>query len=196
MDIIIQNLTVRFPSRTVLDGFSARLPEGKVTCLSAPSGWGKTTLLRVLMGLQAPDGGTITGLENVRIGAVFQEDRLCGSLSAAGNVRVACGKRHSREEITRALSAVGLDGASRQPVQTLSGGMKRRVALVRAVLAENTLLLLDEPFKGLDTVTRARVCDWLRGALDGRTVLLVTHDPEDVRLMGGALLAVERRENP
>ena len=96
-DIEIKGLCKAFDGKQVLRDFSAVLPAGQVTGLMAPSGAGKTTLLRILMGLETPDRGTITGLEGLRLSAVFQEDRLCENLNPVSNLRL----------VTPALSQIG-----------------------------------------------------------------------------------------
>lgn len=182
-DIVIENLCKSYEGRPVLQDFSATLPAGHITGLMAPSGAGKTTLLRLLMGLEQPDAGTITGLEGLRLSVVFQEDRLCDDLSAVNNIRLvnpAC----SVQEVTRALEWVGLSGAFWQPARELSGGMRRRVAILRALLAEYDLLLLDEPFKGLDKTTKAVVMADTKQRISARTVLFVTHDASELEALG------------
>lgn len=168
----------------VFENLSLTAPEGRILCVTGESGCGKTTLLRMLMGLEQPDAGTITGLEGRRISAVFQEDRLCENLSAAANVRLVLSGRR-RADIEDIFSSLGLSGALDQPARTLSGGMRRRVALARALLAEYDLLLLDEPFNGLDVETRRRAIACLRARLLGRTAVIVTHDPDLADLLGG-----------
>ena len=182
-DIVIKNLCKAYEGRPVLKDLSATLPAGRVTGLMAPSGAGKTTLLRLLMGLEQPDAGNITGLEGLRLSVVFQGDRLCDDLSAVNNIRLVNPAR-SVQEVTHALDLVGLSGAYWQPARELSGGMRRRVAILRALLAEYDLLLLDEPFKGLDAATKATVMadTWQR--IRGRTVLFVTHDASELDALG------------
>ena len=174
-DIVIRGLCKAFDGKQVLRDFSAALPAGQVTGLMAPSGAGKTTLLRVLMGLETPDRGTITGLEGLRLSAVFQEDRLCENLNPVSNLRLVT-PALSRTAAAEALAAVGLTDCQRQPARELSGGMRRRVAILRALLAEYDLLFLDEPFKGLDQETKEIVMADTRRRCAGRTVLFVTHD--------------------
>ena len=187
-DIVIRGLCKAFDGKQVLRDFSAALPAGQVTGLMAPSGAGKTTLLRILMGLETPDRGTITGLEGLRLSAVFQEDRLCGVFSAVANVRLATGRTLPEPEILRHLEELGLAGSARRPVSQLSGGMRRRVAIARAVCAGPRLLLLDEAFKGLDDQCRRDTVAYIRRHTPGASLLCVTHDPEEAALLGGRCL--------
>lgn len=182
-DIVIENLCKAYEGKPVLDHFSAMLPAGSITGLMAPSGAGKTTLLRLLMGLETPDSGTITGLAGVCLSVVFQEDRLCDNLSAVSNIRLV-NPALSVQEVERALDRVGLSGALWQPARALSGGMRRRVAILRALLAEYDFLLLDEPFKGLDKTTKETVMADTRQRIRGRTVLFVTHDASELAALG------------
>lgn len=189
-DIVVKDLHKRYGELTVLDGFSVVFPAGDITCIMGRSGCGKTTLLRLLMGLEHADGGEITGLP-ARLSAVFQEDRLCEELSAFGNVRLVAPRR-TEEDIRAALAALLLDGeAQKKPVSELSGGMRRRVAIARALLAEGELILMDEPFKGLDDGTREAVLAYVKAMTAGRTVLLVTHDEEDALSLSAHTIRME-----
>ena len=192
-DILVRALCKQFEGKTVLRDFSASFTAGQTTCVMGRSGCGKTTLLNILMGFLAPDAGQITGIPPC-LSAVFQEDRLLDGFCARTNISFVC-PQLSAQEIDRHLAAVGLTMDAAQPVSELSGGMRRRVAIVRAVLANGDLLLLDEPFKGLDESTRAMVAEYLRAETAGRTVIMVTHDPDEVALMGGRLLKMEPAES-
>ena len=169
----IQHLCKSFDGKVVLDHVSLTLESGGTACLMAR---GKTTLLRCIAGLETPDSGQITDLPE-RIAYVFQEDRLCDGFSAVDNIRLVTGKALGECEIRRHLEELGLAGSLDQPVRELSGGMRRRVVISRAVCFGADLLLLDEPFKGLDDEARHR------GAA---AILCVTHDREDAAALGGA----------
>ena len=151
------------------------------------SGCGKTTLLRILAGILPADGGEVSG-RDARFAAVFQEDRLCGNLTAAANVRLVCGDYRSDGDISAAFAAVGLSGCGDRPARELSGGMKRRVALVRALLAEGGAVLLDEPFKGLDEGTRRQAMEFAREQLLGRTAVIVTHDRSEAEFLAESVI--------
>jgi NitT/TauT family transport system ATP-binding protein len=178
MEIRIDNLSKSYGDKKVLSGFSAVLKEGECSVLMGPSGCGKTTLLRILMGLEQADGGTVTGVSD-RIAAVFQENRLCEDFSPVTNVAMVLNRKIPEEIIRQHLSRIGLYDSLDQPVSPLSGGMKRRVAIVRALLADADLLLLDEPFKGLDVETKREVMDYFMEQSAGKTSLVVTHDPAE-----------------
>ena len=148
----IRGLSKRFGEKTLFEDLSLTVDRPMI--LWASSGWGKTTLLRILMGLETPSGGTVSGVG--RVGAVFQEDRLCPQLTAVQNVELVLENTKSdyKQKIVRDLQRLGLDEAALDlPVRKLSGGQKRRAALLRAVWAESDTLLLDEPFTGMDPET-------------------------------------------
>ena len=192
MDLIINSLRKSYDGHVVLDGLTHAFPHGAITCVTGPSGSGKTTLLRLIAGLEAPDGGSISGVPEGGISMVFQEDRLPPQLSAADCLRCVLKKSPLREgRIADALAALGLSEASGQRVSEFSGGMRRRVALARALLFPSPLVLLDEPFKGLDADTRRDAVGFTLSMLAGRTTLLVTHDPEDVADFGGVALRLD-----
>lgn len=177
MDIVLDNIRKTYGDNVVFDGFSARFPEGRLRCIMGPSGGGKTTLLRLVLGLERPDGGTISGVPEKKA-AVFQEDRLCPGASAVENVLLVTGRRKAGEA-RELLAALGLGDSLDKPARELSGGMRRRAALARAMLADAELLALDEPFKGLDEESRRTAMEILRRYLPGRTTLFVTHDREE-----------------
>ena len=182
-DLKICGLSKSFEGKPVLRAVTLTLSGGGRYALMGPSGCGKTTLLSILAGLIPADSGHIEGLPD-RVSMVFQEDRLLSELSARRNLRVVLPPSVRDEAIAEALAALGLGEDLDRPVSELSGGMRRRVAIARALLAEGELLLLDEPFKGLDEATRAQTAAYLLAHTEGRTVLLVTHDREEAALLG------------
>ena len=186
-EITLINIGKRFGDKEVLRHVNLTLPEGETTCLMAPSGAGKTTLVRILLGLLEPDEGRVEGLKGRKLAAVFQEDRLIESMDPVSNLRLFS-PALSRIAAKDALIAFGLEDSLRQPVRELSGGMRRRVALLRALLSDWDFLALDEPFKGLDAETKKTVIRRTREYTDGRTVLLVTHDPEEAAMMGATVI--------
>lgn len=179
----VLHLTKRFGERTVLEDVTLTFPDGSVTCITGPSGRGKTTLLRCIAGLETAEAGSVEDVPSP-IAMVFQEDRLCGGLTAAGNIRLVTGAAPDSGAPDGHLRELGLGGCLRQPVAELSGGQRRRVAIARAVCAGPGLLLLDEPFKGLDGDARREAAAYIRRHAPGATILCVTHDPEDAAALG------------
>ena len=155
MEIRAEKLCKAYHGTPVLQNVTFTAREG-VTCVMAPSGTGKTTLLRLLLGLEKPDSGSLT---HCRWSAVFQEDRLCEDYSAGKNVEMVLG---NAESAAAALLKVLPAESLQKPCRELSGGMKRRVALVRAMEAKSKVILLDEPFTGMDAETRRQAEEYIR----------------------------------
>lgn len=188
--IALRGVRKAYGEQVVLDGLDLDLPDGAVTALMGPNGSGKTTIARIVLGLTTPDAGTVTGLDGRRAAATFQEDRLCEQLTAVANVRLVLERAHVGEAVA-ALRAAGLDDdALAKPVRDLSGGQRRRVAIVRALAAPADVVVLDEPFKGLDTAARERLIALVRERCSGRTVLLVTHDVAEAEALGAAVVTL------
>ena len=167
-----------YDGESVLKGLSVELPDDDITYLTTPSGSGKTTILRLILGLEKPDSGEII-IQNAKLTAVFQEDRLIDFLSAVKNVAL-CTNTHKPRHIEEALERVGLTEEDiKKPVRDLSGGQARRVALVRGMETDFTFALLDEPFKGLDEKNRQLAQRYIREKLHGKGALIVTHDTAD-----------------
>ncbi len=189
MDIIARSICKAFGEKQVLNNFTHTFQSGKTTAVMGPSGCGKSTLISILMGVLQYDSGELSpNTAELRRSAVFQENRLCENLTAAANIRLVTGKRLSNAKIAEELAAVGLSGCENKPVRELSGGMKRRVALLRALLAEYDVLFLDEPFKGLDSETKGIVMDYTARMTDGKTVIFVTHDRSECDALADELL--------
>jgi NitT/TauT family transport system ATP-binding protein len=188
--IVLGNVSKRYDGHVVLAGVGLTLEPGTVTALTGPNGVGKTTLARLLLGLEAPDRGSITGLDGVRRAAVFQEDRLCAHLDAVANVVLVLGRERrstARDELLRA----GLKPADlTKPVSALSGGQRRRVAIARALAVEAPFVVLDEPFTGLDADTKPAVMDYVRERLSGRTAVLITHDRAEASALGARVVTL------
>ncbi len=180
----IQNVTVRFDEKLVLDQFSLTIPKSGVLCLFGPSGCGKTTLLRVISGLQAPEAGQLSCRPSVS--AVFQEDRLLPWLSIQKNIIAAAGV--SRETADLWLQRVGLGAEKKQLPANLSGGMQRRVAVARALAAKSDILLLDEPFNGVDEETKKLLYPLILEAAENKPVILVTHHRQEAQALGAEIL--------
>lgn len=185
MEIRVQNLCKSYGGGLVLRNVTFTAGDG-VTCVMAPSGAGKTTLLRILLGLEAADSGTVS--DGLRWAAVFQEDRLLEHLDAAGNLRFVLGQDYDNNRAAAMLTELGLVDVGGKPVRLFSGGMRRRLALARALLAKSDALALDEPFAGLDREIRERARSCLRRHAGERPVLLVTHDEEDAAGLGAKIV--------
>ena len=172
-------VTKGYQGRQVLQAVSAVYEPGGTYLLTEPSGSGKTTLLRILAGLTPPDRGSLSA--SPLCSMVFQEDRLCEEYSGLKNVELVTGDRAAAAEaLGQRLEAEALE----RPCSELSGGMKRRVALVRALAADSDLLLLDEPFTGMDALTRRRAEEYIQTNRKGRTLVMADHREGSARNPG------------
>ena len=185
-EIRLLNIEKSFGDKAVLRGLSLTLSPASRSALMGPSGCGKTTLLRILVGLERADAGGVSGLP-ARIATVFQDDRLCPWLTVEENIRLAC-PRATKADIQSILSALGLGGEARTKAADLSGGMARRTAIARALLYGGELVVLDEPFRGLDEESRARTAACIRDMTKGKTLLLVTHDAREAALLDARVI--------
>ncbi|NLK28064.1 MAG: ABC transporter ATP-binding protein [Clostridiales bacterium] len=188
MDIRMIQVSKQYGANQVLKDLNLTFQEGRCHCLMGPSGIGKTTVINLLMGLENPDSGSILGMEGRRVAACFQEDRLIEHLDAISNVKLVCDKRITKEIVEEELNKVGLIDYIDKPVSALSGGMKRRVAIVRALLASSDLVIMDEPFKGLDQELKYRVINYIIEKTKGKTLIIITHDKEDVKRLEANLI--------
>jgi len=168
--LCVKNISEAYGKHQVWEEFSAVYEPGNIYYLKDPSGRGKTTLFRMLCGLEKPDGGSIQGIK--RFSMVFQENRLCEEYSAVENVAMVIGDTTGAIE---ALRKVLESEALEKPCSQLSGGMKRRVALVRAMEADSDMVLLDEPFTGMDVETRQRAAAYIRERQANRPILIASH---------------------
>lgn len=200
--LLVKDLCKSFHNTKVLEHLSLAFSPENPWCIMAPSGYGKTTLFRILLGLEKADSGEIFWSESkgsaeeqttsipsdrFRFSAVFQENRLCEAFSPVDNVRLAVPSL-SRADIAAELARVLPEDCLNRPVSSLSGGMKRRTAILRAMLAPSDAVIMDEPFTGLDEETKAIVIRYILEKANGRLLLLSTHQEEDSVLLKGKTL--------
>ena len=195
MKLCIEHLSKKYGELQVLRDLSLTLEQDACYCLMSPSGSGKTTFLRILMGLETADSGRIFTQGGpgwpLRISAVFQEDRLCPSFSPMENVQMALKEKWKEEKLAQAMICLLPKECLTRPVSTLSGGMKRRTAILRAVLAPSHMLVMDEPFTGLDEALKLEVIRYILGNRRNRFLLITTHQEEDVKLLGGVRIQLD-----
>lgn len=175
----LKKISFSYGNKMIFRDFSHIFAAGKITAVTGPSGAGKTTLLRLLAGLEKPISGEATADSPAAV--LFQEPRLCPWLTAMRNVSLVLRGKDADERATVWLERVGLRTESNGYPHELSGGMQQRVALARtlAYAEDCPLVLLDEPFKGLDKALREEIEKTTYDALRGKTVVMVTHDETD-----------------
>ncbi len=175
--IVLNNVSKRYGDKIILENFSHTFKDGEITVVHGPSGRGKTTLSRIIMALEKADEGDIE--VKGRISAVFQEDRLVENLSLMSNLLLVTDDKDKAEKF---ISALSLDGNEREKVRKLSGGMKRRVAIIRALLVPFENLILDEPFSGLDDESKKQAVSLILKECVNKTLIVISHDSDDERL--------------
>ncbi|MPL99467.1 Aliphatic sulfonates import ATP-binding protein SsuB [bioreactor metagenome] len=177
--ISLENVTVRFGDKLVLDDFSLMIPETGITAVTGVSGCGKTTLLRVLAGLQPTQSGRVTGISPRQTAFLFQENRLLPWRTVQQHLTDVLPKGR-RMEAASLLDLIGLSGEAKSYPAALSGGMARRLALGRALALGGELYLLDEPFTGVGPEHQHHIMEGIKER--GKSVLLVTHEEEVLAL--------------
>lgn len=208
-DIALSFQKRRQPARPVLTDFSLEVKTGEVVALLGPSGVGKTSLLRVLAGMQSPDRGRVRvhgeplNGPHPRLSFMFQDACLLPWLTLEGNVgfgldfkhQPAISKQEKKDRIEAAVAEVGLQAAMGTYPNELSGGMAQRVALARSLARQPELLLLDEPFSALDAITRGEMQALLKEVIarHGTSAVLVTHDIDESLLLADRILLIGDR---
>ena len=214
MTIELKHISKSYEGLPVLRDLNMTFSQGGCYCLMSPSGSGKTTLLRILMGLEQADEGTIltdrgtiptvpgtpltkqdAGRSSFSVSPVFQEDRLCESFSPIDNVAMCAGRALKPSRIKWELARLLPEECLTRPVSTLSGGMKRRVAVMRALLTPSDILIMDEPFTGMDEELKRSVIAYIKEKQEGRLLILSTHQEEDAALMGGEVVRFHSLES-
>ncbi|MCL2224906.1 MAG: ATP-binding cassette domain-containing protein [Defluviitaleaceae bacterium] len=182
--IRLKNICKSFGEQSVLRDISMEFAEG-ITCIMGPSGVGKTTLINIAAGIIAPDCGEIIGLHGKKVSMIFQEDRLLEWETALTNVLFV---NNNRPRAIELLTQAGLADSLHKKAADLSGGMKRRVCLCRALIAQHDLLILDEPFKGLDAEIKPSIMQMVKDHANGITIC-ITHDPSEAEFLGGRVIS-------
>lgn len=205
MKLGLSSVTKAFDKK-ILNNFTINFKDGKTTVLLGPSGCGKTTILNLLLGFIKPDEGEVIADSTLKLSVVFQEDRLLENITVLQNLLVV---NKNQNLCSNILSSLGIGETSNKYPNQLSGGMKRRVALARAIAYSGDAFILDEPFKGIDIALKQKVIEEIKRAIIGKTCVIITHDiaeavavGHEVVILGGSPLKIkgtivlEETENP
>lgn len=192
----VKNVAKDFTGTPVFEGLSLEVYRHEIVALLGPSGCGKSTLLRMIADLESVEQGTIehAKCEGQSVGYVFQKPILYPHMDVGGNVSLGFGQKVAKKQrqkiIDEELKLVGLEGFSSRKTETLSGGEAQRVTVVRALLNQPQLLLLDEPFSALDLSTRRQIASDTRSILKSKktSAIHVTHDPEEAKIIADRVL--------
>lgn len=189
MKLCLTKINKSYSTKKVLQDFSATFTETVTCCIMGPSGCGKTTLFRIISGLEKPDSGSMAPTaQNLRAALAFQENRLLENLTAVENIRLVTGKTLTDSEILKSLMRLLPSGAMSQPVSEYSGGMKRKVAICRALLAVSDVVILDEPFNGLDEDSKTQAAAYILEMTQQKILLFSTHQDSDANLMHAKIM--------
>ncbi len=187
--ITLKNVTHAYGDHTVLQDLSYTFPDKGIVALMGASGIGKTTLLRLLCGLESPQKGEITHTYQT-VGVSFQEPRLLPWRTAKENVNFVLNDAKDNDIAKQLLDALELGDVADALPNALSGGMKQRVSLARALAVHADLLLLDEPFSALDDALKSRVITLVREANKDGLTIVITHDEQEAKALGAQVLTL------
>ncbi|MDY5480570.1 MAG: ATP-binding cassette domain-containing protein [Peptostreptococcus porci] len=178
--IIFKDISKSYGNKIVLKNFNIDIREGQTTFMFGKSGSGKTTFSKIVLGLEKIDAGEITGLDGKKISVVFQEDRLMENMTIGSNFKMTVDSHINRKQIVEKMEKIGLFQPLETKISELSGGMKRRISILRAFLIEFDLIVMDEPFRGLDEETKEKVMNFVIQNIKGKTAIIITHNKDEV----------------
>lgn len=191
--LTIKDLDKSYKEKVIFEKFNIEFTNKKINCIIGQSGGGKSTLLNIIAGILPCDAGEITGIMEDEISYVFQEDRLVPWLTIKENMELFIYNFYSKEEankkIKEVLKLVHIENLENEYPENLSGGMKQRVNIARALLKPSKLILMDEPFKSLDYKTKYNIMAEVKEIFtqEERMVIFVTHDVDEAIFMNGVI---------
>ncbi len=173
-----------YGDKKVLFDVSFSVNESGRLCFFGPSGCGKTTAMRICLGLEQPDSGSVFGFDKIEASAQFQENRLLKWRTAAENLMIACDI--DIDKAVHELEKAGIQKGDKVYPSELSGGMKRRVSLIRAMLKKSDIVMLDEPCKEMDEALKGQMHEYILTLLSSRSLILITHDISEAKILVGS----------
>ncbi len=199
MKVEIKNLNKSFQGKKIFENFSLTLDSSQINCIIGVSGGGKSTLLNMIAGLLKKDSGTIEGVNEEEISYIFQEDRLLSWLTIRENMELFIYNYYDKEEAEELMKKIfkllNIEETFKEYPENLSGGMRQRVNIARALIKPSKLILMDEPFKSLDYKTKYLIIKELKEVFqkEKRMVIFVTHDVEEAIFMDGKIYVLGGR---
>lgn len=184
--ISIENLSFAYGEKKIFENFSLNIENRGVTCITGKSGCGKSTLIHLVCGILKPDSGSVK-TDGEKIAVVFQENRLLPWYDAKKNVSIVSNDK----EADKWLKRVGLENDADKKPNELSGGMKRRLALARALAYSGDVFILDEPFSGVDEKTKGILIDIIREQAQEKAVLLISHIADEIERLGDRIVKLD-----
>lgn len=176
MAIVIKNLSKSFEGKKVINNLNLTINDKETAVIIGPSGIGKTVLLNILLGIITPNEGYLTDLSSQKLGVVFQDERLIENLSVSANLNLVLQKPLTKVQISKECEKLGLNLCGNELISSLSGGMKRRISILRAIIVDPDILFLDEPFSGLDEKTAELTANFIFNSCNNRTIFAITHN--------------------
>lgn len=183
MKIQLNNLCKAYGDKVIFENYNRTINFNGILLIQGKSGLGKTTLMRMIAGLEKADKGEIINSAE-RISFMFQEDRLIPFVTVLKNLTAVC----SEEKAIKYLSLMGLENEKDNSPTALSGGMRRRVSLARTLCFDSDLVILDEPFKGLDEKLKSEICEIIKNESKNRDFIIISHDSEDAKILGAEMI--------
>lgn len=193
--ITFKNVSKSYEDQKVLSNVTLDLPRNGVVGIFGPSGIGKTTMFHLIAGLIKPDEGTIKVTEDISM--VFQEERLIPWLSIKDNIAfVLNDDNDNNEKISKYLNNMELYGIEDKKPKELSGGMQRRVAIARALSYDKRIILMDEPFKGLEDELKYKIMDQIKKLSKNKLIIIITHDKDELEYLGSTIFSLDTNHKP
>ncbi len=188
--IKLENVSFSYPKTDILKNFSLKVNKGECVCIFGESGSGKTTVTRLILGLEKPQSGSVTAPK--KISYVFQENRLIETLSAIKNIKMPL-KKQQYPFADELLKKANLSDIAKKRVNELSGGMKRRIAIIRAIAYGGDALILDEAFTGIDYENKIIIANIIKQEFlnKGKPVIMITHIKEDAEILGAKIINIK-----
>lgn len=187
MAIICSRLNKSYGHESVIKDFSYMFDEKGIVCLIGPSGCGKTTLINMLLGLLKPDGGSVSGCDDLKFSVVFQQDRLLDWISVKNNLMAV---KNDERLCLNALKDLELEDVADKLAKNISGGQKRRAAIARAIVFDADVFIMDEPFKGIDMALKPRIMKAVKASVKNKLCIFITHDAEEAVDMADKIIVL------